>query len=164
MVMRALSLKITDWFAALSRREKILVIMAGSLAAATFGVYAVTMPLLHEIGDKRAQYFVALERRAMIEAQIAAAPAANGNIADSAAGPLQQLMSQSAIGGGFAIDRVDARGPDTVIITMAKAKPGAFMVWLDTWEARGVDASELTITAGNDGTAAIAATLTRRPR
>ncbi len=159
--------RLRSWFNALSGREQIMVAAAGALAAAVIGIYAVTLPLLAAIDAKRAQYSAATERRGAIVAQVEAAAGVNADPgaggANMPTGSVQQIISQSATEAGFVLDRADGSGADKVDIVMAKAKPQAFMVWLNDWEQRGLLAERLTIKAGNDGTIAVTATF-ERPR
>jgi general secretion pathway protein M len=155
--------RLQSWFSALSGREQIMVGGAGALAAAVIGIYAVTLPLLAAIDAKRAQYSAATERRGAIVAQVEAAAGANAGRggANLPTGSVQQIISQSATDAGFVLDRADGSGADKVDIVMAKAKPQAFMVWLNDWEQRGLLAERLMIKAGSDGTIAVTATLAR---
>lgn len=155
--------RLQSWFGALSGREQIMVGAAGALAAAVIGIYAITLPLLGAIDAKREQYSAATERRGAIVAQVDAAAGANAGAVNMPAGSVQQLISQSATDAGFVLDRADGNGADKVEIVMSKAKPQAFMIWLNDWEQRGLLAERLTITAGTDGTIAVTATL-ERPR
>jgi type II secretory pathway component PulM len=163
--------RLRSWFRALSGREQIMVAAAGALAAAVIGIYAVTLPLLAAIDAKRAQYSAATERRGAIVAQVEAAAGTNAGSgagmgaggANLPTGSVQQIISQSATEAGFVLDRADGSGADKVDIVMSKAKPQAFMIWLNDWEQRGLLAERLTITAGTDGTIAVTATL-ERPR
>jgi general secretion pathway protein M len=153
--------KSLSWFRGLSRREQIMVGGAGALVAAVIGIYAVTLPLLAAIDAKRAQYFDAAERRGAIQAQVQDALGENAGATNLPAGSVQQIISQSATEAGFVLDRADGSGADKVDIVMAKAKPQAFMTWLNDWEQRGLLAERLTIKAGSDGTIAVTATLAR---
>jgi general secretion pathway protein M len=150
-----------SWFIALSSREKIMVAAAGVLAACVIGVYAITLPLLGAIQSKQLEYNAALERKAAIISQVQSASGAKTNVRSLPSGPVQQLISQSAIEAGFAIDRADAKGADRVEFVMAKAKPNALMTWLNDWEEQGLLVERLDIKAGIDGTVAVTATLAR---
>jgi general secretion pathway protein M len=153
--------KVQNWFIALSSREKIMVVLAGILAAGVIGVYAITLPLLGAIQNKQLEYFAALDRKAAIISQVQSASGAQKNAPSLPAGSVQQLISQSAIEAGFAMDRADAKGADRVEFVMAKAKPNALMTWLNDWEERGLLVERLDIKAGIDGTVAVTATLAR---
>jgi general secretion pathway protein M len=150
-----------NWFIALSSREKIMVAIAGILAAGVIGVYAITLPLLGAIQSKQLEYNGALERKAAIISLVQSASGAKTNARSLPSGPVQQLVSQSAIEAGFAIDRADAKGADRVEFVMAKAKPNALMTWLNDWEEQGLLVERLDIKAGIDGTVAVTATLAR---
>ena len=155
--------KLVIWFTALSLREKIMVAVAAILAAAIIGVYAITLPLLNAVDGKRADYFTALDRRAAIVSMVTAASAGRPGAANLPAGDMRELVSQSALDAGFALDRADAQGADAASFAMTKAKPAAFMVWLNDWEARGITVQALDMKAGTDGTVAVTATFARRP-
>ncbi len=152
------------WFLALSFREKMLVGIAGILATIVIGIYAVTLPLLNAIDSKRADYFIALERRAAISSQVDTALKSKSNAGSLPIGPVQQLISQSAVDAGFVLDRADAQGSDKVEFAMSKAKPSAFMIWINDWEARGIIIENMNVKAGTDGTIAVTATLARQVR
>jgi general secretion pathway protein M len=153
--------KVQNWFIALSSREKIMVVLAGILAAGVIGVYAITLPLLGAIQNKQLEYFTALDRKAAIISQVQSASGAPKNAPSLPAGSVQQLISQSAIEAGFAMDRADAKGADRVEFVMAKAKPNALMTWLNDWEEQGLLVERLDIKAGIDGTVAVTGTLAR---
>ncbi len=150
-----------SWFMALSSREKIMVAVAGVLAAGVIGVYAITLPLLGAIQNKQQEYFTALDRKAAIISQVQSAMGAQKNISSLPDGSVQQIISQSATEAGFAMDRADAKGADRVEFVMAKAKPNALMAWLNDWEERGLVTERLDIKAGIDGTVSVTATLAR---
>ncbi len=153
--------KVQNWIAALSSREKIMVAVAGILASGVIVVYVITLPLLGAIDDKKREYFAALERKAAIVSQVQSASGAKASAQVLPAGSVQQTISQSAIEAGFALDRADPKGDDRVEIMMAKAKPSAFMAWLNDWEERGLQTARLDIKAGIDGTVTVTATLVR---
>jgi general secretion pathway protein M len=156
--------KLQNWFLALSRREQWLVGIAAILTMFVIGFYLVTRPMLNAIDAKRAEYFVALERRAAIVSQVNSALNEKVGAGSIPAGSVQQLISQSAVDAGFVLDRADARGADEVEFTISKAKPAAFMVWLGDWETRGILARNLDVKASADGTIAVTATLARQAR
>ena len=147
-------------FDGLSRREKILVSVAGALTTIVIIVFLIAMPLLDGINNKQKEYIAALERRAQLEVHIAAMQGAKAVRYDSSS-PLQTLISQSAAEAGFALDRVDAPSAGTVDIAMAQARPQALMAWLNDWEARGVSVQKIDIKAANNGTVSVTASLKR---
>jgi general secretion pathway protein M len=149
-----------NWFGGLSLREKIMIGVAAALTSIVVIIFLITLPLLNAIVGKQKEYTAALERRTQIQARIA-------NIADAkpvafdSSGSLQQVISQSAVEAGFALDRADSPAADTVDIAMAKAKPQALMTWLNEWEARGIIIHQLDMKAANDGTVSLTASLKR---
>jgi general secretion pathway protein M len=150
------------WFAALSLREKILVAIGAMLAMAVVGVYGIALPLLAAINGKQADYFSALERRAAIILKVDAALANKPGVAATPAGEMRELVLQSALDAGFALDGVTAQGNNAASFSMLKARPAAFMAWLDEWEMRGIMVKALDIKAGTDGTVAVNATFVRQ--
>jgi general secretion pathway protein M len=154
---------IYTWFAALSQREKIMVSAAGLLLAIIVGIYAITLPLLGAIDTKREEYLAALDRRGQIEARIGNSKNTSRQIVNvDSSEPLQIVLSQSSAEAGFAADAITAQGNDAVSISMAKAKPIAFMSWIMDLEDRGITTKTLTMKAGTDGTVAISAELQRQ--
>lgn len=154
--------KIQIWFAALSLREKILVAIGAMLAVAVVAVYGVTLPLLAAINGKQTDYFAALERRAAIVLKVDAALADKPGVAATPAGDMRELVLQSALDAGFALDSITAQGANAASFSMLKARPAAFMAWLNEWEMRGIMVKALDIKAGTDGTVAVTATFARQ--
>lgn len=152
-----------NWFDALSRREQILVAVAGGLAAILLAVW-IAIALSNAVDAKQDEYTEALDRRARIEARaLALTNAAKAPpIAVRTQGPLDLAVSQSATERGFTLDKSEASGSDRVAVVIGQARPTALFGWIAELEAQSVVADEITIRPGTNGTVSVTVTFARQ--
>jgi len=142
---------LTNWFAALSQREKILIGLLGFLLAATIGFYGIYQPLSHGVQNAQDRYQEAVERQARIDAKVTALqqPASSGE--KRASGSLGSYVSQSAGETGIAVGRIDPQTDGRVNMAVDSAKPTALFGWLSRLEAQGIFVEALNAKPnGND--------------
>jgi general secretion pathway protein M len=155
---------ISNWWAALSRRERWLVGTAAVLAALTIGWFGIINPLINGLAEARSAHNVAVERHAGIMARVATAERLGQNGGAPAAGVtgrVDLVISQSAAEQGFTLSRNDAQGDDAASIAIGSARAAALFGWLGTLESQGLIASELSIRPNANGTVGVTATFRR---
>ncbi len=149
-----------DWFAALSRREQILVAIAGLLLAGLVGYYGVARPMFGAMASAEEGYVEAMERQARIETKVAAlSQPADGQVAKFS-GTIDAFVSQSAGETGIAVASVTPQSGKRVNIVVESAKPTALFGWLARIEREGVAVESLSVNPAGTGT--VSATLTLR--
>lgn len=158
-------LAIHNWWAGLTARERVLVGIAGALAAglllwlATFGVAAA-------LSDARTAHGEAVDRAAAISARvdaIAALEAAGARPpATASAATLDLFIAQSAAERGLTLARNEPQGGGATIIAIPNIRATDALGWLAALEEAGVLAADLSLRPNADGTVALTATL-RRP-
>lgn len=156
---------VQNWWTGLTTRERVLVGIAGALAAgvmlwlATFGVAAA-------LSNARTAHGEAVDRAAAISARvdaIAALEAAGRRTpANASNATLDLLVAQSAAERGLTLARNEPQGGGTTIIAVPTIRATDALVWLGALEETGVLAADLSLRPNADGTVALTATL-RRP-
>lgn len=155
--------RLRNWWAALSRREHVLLGVAALLAAALL-LWQVGRPLVDAWTQAENQHRQALERKERIAAKIDLLrdmTMANRRVQNSSV-PLDQWIAASAADRGLTIDRADARGDRQLNLSIAAAKAPALMAWLTMLEDQGVIVDQMTMTPAPDGTVGMTAELRRR--
>jgi len=149
------------WFAALSRREQLMVGGAALLGAAVIGYYGIYTPLYAGATGARTAFYDATEDRARIAGKVERLkqPARTGT--ESVAMALNLVMDSEAAERGFTLERNQPSGNDRVDIAIPSARSGAFFAWLADLEKRGVVAQNLSVRRTDAGTVAVTATLTK---
>lgn len=149
-----------DWFAGLSRRERLLVGLAGGLAALVVGLYGVVLPLgaVHDAAHARHRDAVFASSRVLARLEtLETAPDAPR----SAGGTVSQAVAAAADAQGLVLQANTARGNDGAQISVPTAAPGAALALLDTLAAEGIAAEHVTITPSADGSVSLSAALRR---
>lgn len=156
--MRAVLLRTRDWYAALTLRERVLVGVAGSLAAILLLVYGVILPLgaAHDAAHERHRAAVLAAGRVMagLEALDGAPPASGG-------GPVAQVVAAQADAEGLVLQSNEARGNAGAMIVVPTAAPGSAFAFLDQLRRQGIVAEQVTITPAADGSVSVNAVLKR---
>lgn len=156
---------IRNWWTGLSNRERVLVGIAGALAAgvllwlATFGVSAA-------LSDARTAHGIAVDRAAAIDARVDAIKALEASgartPATASAATLDLFVAQSAAERGLTLARNDPQGGAATSIAIPNVRATDALTWLTALEEAGVLAADLSLRPNADGTVALTATL-RRP-
>ncbi|QGN53838.1 type II secretion system protein GspM [Novosphingobium sp. Gsoil 351] len=154
---------VQTWFAGLTQRERLLVAVAGGLAAAIVLVFGIVLPLGRAHDDAHIRHREAVEASSRLLAQLAAleAPATNRG---ALAGPVSQVIAASADSAGFVLQANQAQGAEAATIAVPTARPSAALAWLDGLAAQGIVLESLTMTPAADGSVSVNASLRRAPR
>ena len=151
---------ISHWWAGLSRRERVLVGIAGALALGVI-VWAIGRPAYAAFADLESRHRAAVEREGRVAAKLALLgqrPAKSVAAAVDALA-LDQYLAQSAGEIGLTLDRNEARGASQATIAIAAAKAPVLTDWLASLEGQGFVVDQRTITPAADGTVGMTAEL-----
>lgn len=148
------------WFAALSLREKRLVLTAAALAALTLFWFGLVRPVSDGLADARVRHSNAVQRLAEVEAQLASVKLLQRTRAAPIGAPLETVVRERAADAGFAIANVSPQSNNGLQVAIAAARPGAFFAWVAGLEASGILVESVTTTDNADQT--VAATLVLR--
>jgi general secretion pathway protein M len=152
--------RLTTWYAGLTARERVLVTVAGALAALIMLVYGIVMPLGSAWDDAAQRHASTVERAGRV---LAGLDALKRPAPKSAAGggPFDQQVAASAEAAGLVLQSSQPRGSDVVAIAIATARGPATLAWLDALAAQGIGVESLTVSPAADGTVSVNATLRR---
>lgn len=153
-------LRLQSWYTGLTGRERLLVTVAGALAALIVLIYGIVMPVGTALDDAANRHAAAIERSGRLLAQVEALKAPPPQAA-TGAGPVDQQVAASAEAAGFVIQSNQPRGSDSTVIVVPTARASAALAWLDSLAGQGVVVDTLTITPAADGSVAVNATLRR---
>ena len=148
------------WFVGLTRREKILVGIAGLLVAGLVGYYGVARPLAGAMTAAEERYVDAIERQARIKAKVSALLQPVDGTASRFSGAIDIFVSQSAGETGIAVGSINPQSDNRVNMVVESAKPTALFGWLARIERQGISVESLSVSPAGNGT--ISATLTLR--
>ncbi len=153
---------IRAWFAALSLREKRLVLVAAALAVLTFLWFGLIRPIGDGLADAKARHNSAVVRLAETQAQLDAVKALQRNRPPPLAAPLDLSIRDRAAESGFALASVTPQPGNAVQIAIASARPAALFGWIADLEASGILVDTLITTDNGDQT--VSATITLKTR
>lgn len=142
------------WWAGRSRREQVMLLVAGVLAALVLGWLLVIRPLDGALEEAQARHDAALLALAEAKADEAARSSAPPP-AYAPAGPIDGLVGRTAAEAGFPDARIEAAGPDQASATIAAARPQAVFAWIAGLERQGVRVESLDARANSDQTLAV---------
>ena len=143
--------RVREWFAALSRREQILVGIFAVLLSLVILVYGIIQPLVGVYTDARADHAIAVEDSARLSAKIDLLRDVEGQSVARPSGSLHQYLAASAAEKGFEIGRNDAMGNNAATISIPAAGPPAFFAWVNELEQQGIRLENLTVNPGPNG-------------
>jgi general secretion pathway protein M len=149
-----------NWFVGLSKREKILVGMAGLLLAGLIGFYGFARPMVGAMESAEERYLAAVERQARIDAKVAALRQPVDGTVVRFSGAIDAFVGQSAGETGIAVASVTPQSDSRVNMVVESAKPTALFGWLARIEQQGIAVESLSINPMDNGT--ISATMTLR--
>ena len=154
---------IRTWWQGLSRREQVLIGIAGALALPMFAWFAILSPLADAMASARERHRMAVDRHQAIMARVALAETLRAQAANRppVAGRVDLVIGQSAAERGFTLSRNDAAGEDAASIAIGRARAGALFGWIGELESMGLMASDLAIRPNADGTVTMTATFRR---
>lgn len=141
-----------QWFAALSRREKIGVACAGLLALVTLVWFGLIRPVGDALAGAKSRHTSAIVRLAATESRIAALrPLLNAG-PPQMAGSLEATIRDRATQAGFALSTVSPQSNNALLIGIASAKPSALFGWVADMEHDGFIVEQLSTTDNGDQT------------
>lgn len=151
-----------NWWADLSKRERMLVGVMGVLVFVVFLWLAIARPVEAGLANARERQAQAQDRNASIRAKVKTLKALPTQQAVAAVGSLDQMVGQSAGEAGFTLERAQAQGEDRVELAIASARPTALFGWISALEAQGIVVETLTVQpAPTAGTISVRAVLKR---
>mgnify|MGYP003591714940 CR=1 FL=1 len=161
---------INHWWTALSHRERILVSIAGLLAAALIGWYLILLPLRDALADARTAHGAALDRHGAIAARVDVIRALETTPAGQASGavgapgaPVALIASQLAAEGGLTLARNDPAGDAGAAIAISAARAPALLALIGRIErVPGLRIEDLSLRRNGDGTVAMTGTVRRQ--
>lgn len=148
---------IKAWFAALSLREKRLVLAAVVLAIVTLFWFGLVRPVSDGLADARVRHSTAVQRLAEIESQIESVKIMQRTRPAPISAPLETVVRERAAEAGFALANVSPQPNNGLQIAIAAARPAAFFAWVADLEASGILVESLSTSDNADQT--ISATL-----
>lgn len=136
--------RITDYWATLSQRERVLLAVMGALFAVVIMWLGVVRPVDNGLRDARIAASDALDRNAAIRTRVKQLQQLPRAVA-TPAGDLAQIVGQSAGEAGFTLERAQPQGADRVDIAIASAKPTALFGWIAGLEGQGILVETLNV-------------------
>ncbi|VWX59571.1 type II secretion system protein GspM [Sphingorhabdus sp. 109] len=149
-----------SWLAGLSRREQMLVGIAGLLLAGVVGYYGIAGPMVDAMDTAEDRYSDAVERQARIESKVAALLQPADGQPKRFTGAIDAYVSQSAGETGIAVASVTPQSDERVNMVVESAKPTALLGWLSRIEREGIAVESLRVDPADNGT--VSANLTLR--
>lgn len=143
---------IKRWFAALSLREKRLVLAAVALAIVTLFWFGLVRPVSDGLADARVRHSTAVQRLAEIESQIESVKIMQRTRPAPISAPLETVVRERAAEAGFALATVSPQPNNGLQIAIAAARPAAFFAWVADLEASGILVESLSTSDNADQT------------
>lgn len=143
---------IKRWFAALSLREKRLVLAAVALAIITLFWFGLVRPVSDGLADARVRHSTAVQRLAEIESQIESVKIMQRTRPAPISAPLETVVRERAAEAGFALATVSPQPNNGLQIAIAAARPAAFFAWVADLEASGILVESLSTSDNADQT------------
>jgi general secretion pathway protein M len=141
-------------YAALTRRERLLLTVAGSLTGLVVMAYGVILPVGYAYAAAELRHRNSLERSGRIGAALAAidrAPAMRG----SAVGSIDTIVGQAADATGVVLQTNQLRSDGEALAGATGVRVAAAFGWLEALADSGLVVDGLTMTPAPDGTVAV---------
>ena len=151
------------WYVGLSRREQVLMGIAGGLAALVILIFAIILPILSAFDRAEAAHDEAVQRRGRIEATVEAALTQNPAARVAGSPDIALIVTQGAAEKGFDLVTSANAAPGQVTFRMDQARAPALLVWLHELESQGVMVSSVTLRGGPNGSVSVDAQLQKAP-
>lgn len=151
--------RVSLWYIGLTQRERVLVSVAGSLAAVILLIYGIVLPVGNALDEAATRHREATERAGRITAGIEALKRAPAARAPALAGPVEQIAGASAQEAGFVVQSNERRGSDMAVLVIPTARPSAVLAWLDALGGQGLAVEQVTLTPAPDGTVSVNVTV-----
>ena len=153
---------IRSWYVDRSVRERRLIALMAGIALPLLDWLLVVAPLAAAYDNALDRQLEAVDRNGRVRA-LADTSRTSAPVAAAAPGgaELALVVTEAAAQAGMSVDSTSPAGPDTVTISIARARPGAAVQWLRDFELRGIRVEDLRMTPGADGTVAVHARVAR---
>jgi general secretion pathway protein M len=152
------------WWSGRSERERLLLGVMGALIALLMFWLLVIRPIDSARVAALQRLDSATEAAGRVAAVADGVRQARRLAPASLAAALPVAVGQAAEGAGFTLSRLDAQGPDRVVIGISTARSPALFGWLATLQRQGVIVERMTLRTNSDATLAVEGTLRVRAR
>lgn len=152
------------WWSGRSERERILLAVMGGLIALLLFWLLVIRPLDVAQASARQRLELATQAAGRVAAVADSVRQARRLAPASLSAALPTAVGEAAQGAGFTLSRLDAQGPDSVVIGISTARSPALFTWLAALRQQGVIVERLTLRTNSDATLAVEGTLRVRAR
>jgi general secretion pathway protein M len=152
------------WWSGRSERERILLGVMGALIALLLFWLLVLRPIDNAKTAALQRLDAATEAAGRVAAVADGVRQARRLAPASLSAALPVAVGQAAEGAGFTLSRLDAQGPDRVVIGISTARSPALFGWLAALQRQGVIVERMTLRTNSDATLAVEGTLRVRAR
>jgi general secretion pathway protein M len=152
------------WWSGRSERERIMLGIMGVLIALLLFGLLILQPIDHAKASAFQRLDVATEAAGRVAAVADGVRQARRLAPASLSAALPVAVGQAAEAAGFTLSRLDAQGPDRVVIGISTARSPALFGWLGTLQRQGVIVERMTLRTNSDATLAVEGTLRVRAR
>lgn len=145
-----------NWWDGHSVAERALIAVLGVAIAIVILWLGIWRPVEDGLASGWARQGAAVERYGSVRSKVEAmkrlsTPSASGV-------PLEQLVGQTAAEAGFTLDKVATQGAGRMSVSIASARTGPLLSWLQRLEQAGIAVQTINIVPGSaDGTVAVQA-------
>jgi general secretion pathway protein M len=153
--------KVKSWYAALSRREQVMVGVLGALVALTVLVYGMILPIGNWYDSANERYRLAVENSSRVMARLAVLERGGTRQVAGSGEPVNLVLATDASELGLELSSNQAQGNQSATIVIPSATPPAFFGWVAQLERQGIILQSLNMRPGQGGTVAINATFRR---
>jgi len=150
------------WFAALTLREKRLVLVALALALLTFFWFGLIRPIGDALASAKARHNDAVVRLAETERALRVLAEMQRNRPAPLAAPLEVVIRERAAAAGFTLANLVPAPGNGVQVQLASARPAALFGWIGALEEDGILVD--TLTTSDNGDKTLSATISFKAR
>jgi len=147
------------WYAGLSRREQVLVGIAGGLASMVILIFGIIVPSLSALDAAETAHDEAVQRRGRIEAAVEAALTLKPGTGVAGSPNIALIVTQGAAEKGFDLMTTANAAAGQVTFRIDQARAPAFLAWLHELESQGIMVSSVTLRGGANGSISVEAQL-----
>ena len=152
------------WWSGRSARERVLLAVMGGLIALLLFWLLIIRPLDAAKTNAQQRLDLATQAAGRVAAVADGVRQARRLAPAALSAALPTAVGEAAQGAGFTLSRLDAQGPDRVVISIGTARSPALFTWLAGLRQQGVIVERLTLRTNSDATLAVEGTLRVRAR
>jgi general secretion pathway protein M len=150
---------LNNWIASLTARERMLLLVAASLALGLLAWLLVFRPLGAAGENARDRHADALTEQAQVIALVSAIEQAQAQPPARPNGSIRDILAVEAARVGFDVAQIERAGTDGVRLIIAAVRAQVFFSWVSDLEAQlGLHVEALTVRPNADETLAVEAT------